>query len=391
MRDLLDILTAAERLAAAGDAATLATVVRVAGSSYRLPGARMLVDAAGRRTGSVSGGCLESDVARRGRLLTPERPAVVVRYDATDDGSGQDAAWGFALGCNGSIDVMIERLEPDPDTGGLAVVRQWLSERRRGAMLHVFQVDGDLDVSPGARLAIADDGVVAADSAGLADRFATMRSDAAECIAGGESSTVVYDAAGGRMHVLVEAVVPPVPLVIFGGGHDALPLVAVAKGLGWHVTVCDRRPSHARPDRFPLADAVVAASAAGDPADLAARVPLSPDTVAIVMTHHYPEDHALLRLLLASKARYVGLLGPRARADRMLLDGSAHGEPFTPQQLDRLHAPLGLDLGGDGAEAVALSAVAEILATLNGRPGGPLRDRNGPIHRPARVRHAALG
>ncbi len=385
MRDLLDILTAAERLPG-GEAATLATVVRVQGSSYRLPGARMLVDAAGRRTGTVSGGCLEGDVARRGRLLSAERPTALVHYDASDDGTGDDAAWGFALGCNGSIDVLIERLTPGGD-GGLGFVRTCLHDRRRAAVLHVFQVDGDLDVSPGTRLAVWDDGTVADDPAGLAGRFAAVRADAAECCRTGESATVVYETAGGRLHVLAEAVVPPVPVVIFGGGHDALPLVAAAKGLGWHVTVCDRRAGHARADRFPLADVVLAAGADA----VAERVPLSADTVAVVMTHHYPEDHALLRPLLRSPARYVGLLGPRARTDRILADWAAAGERFTPQQLDRLHAPVGLDLGGDGSEAVALSVVAEILATLSRRPGGPLRDRAGPIHRPARVRHASLG
>jgi xanthine dehydrogenase accessory factor len=385
MRDLLDILTAAERLATAGEAATLATVVRVEGSSYRLPGARMLVDAAGRRTGSVSGGCLESDVARRGRLLSADRPTTVVRYDAGHDGSGEDAAWGFALGCNGSIDVLIERLDPAATTH-LGFLRRCVRDRRRGAVLHVFQVDGDLGVLPGARLAVLDDGTIAADPAALGDRFTAMAADAAECVRTGESVTVIYETAGGRLHVLAEAVVPPVPVVIFGGGHDALPLVAAAKGLGWHVTICDRRAGHARPDRFPLADAVLVADAAAVPD----RVSLSADTVAVVMTHHYPEDRALLRLLLASPARYVGVLGPRARTDRMLAD-LAVGERFKPDQLDRLHAPVGLDLGGDGSEAVALSVVAEIQATLARRPGGPLRDRVGPIHPPARVRHAALG
>ncbi len=385
MRDLLDILAAADRLPA-GEAATLATVVRVEGSSYRLPGARMLVDAAGRRTGMVSGGCLESDVARRGRLLTADRPTAVVRYDASDDGTGEDAAWGYALGCNGAIDVLIERLTPGRD-GGLAFVGACLRDRRRAAVLHVFQVDGDLDVSPGTRLAVRDDGTVADDPAGLAGRFDAVRADAAECVRTGESATVVYATAGGRLHVLAEAVVPPVPVVIFGGGHDAVPLVAAAKGLGWHVTVCDRRAGHARADRFPRADAVVAAAAE----DVAGRVPLTADTVAVVMTHHYPEDHALLRLLLKSPARYVGVLGPRARTDRILADWAAAGERFTAEQLDRLHAPVGLDLGGDGSEAVALAVAAEILAAVSRRPGGPLRDRAGPIHRPARVRHAPLG
>ena len=380
MPDLPDILAAAERSAAAREPATLATVVRVEGSSYRLPGARMFVDAAGRRFGSVSGGCLESDVARRGRLLGDDRPAVVVRYDASDDGSGEDAAWGFNLGCDGAIDVLIERVLPGDPT--LAFLRQCLADRARGGVLHVFGVDGDLDVSPGAKVLVRADGSLAGDPAGVGGRFAALRADAAAAVASGESATVAYETAGGRLHLLAEAVVPPLPLVIFGGGHDAVPLVSVAKQMGWHVTVCDRRAGHARPDRFPLADAVVAAAAA----DVPARVPISADTAAVVMTHHYPEDHALLRLLLASPARYVGLLGPRARTDRMLADGP----PVPPGQLAKLHAPVGLDLGGDGGEAVAVSVVAEVLAAVNARPGGFLRDRAGPIHHPAVVRRAAL-
>ena len=282
--------------------------------------------------------------------------------------------------------MLIERLGP-PALSMLAFLRRCVADRRRGAVLHVFQVDGDLDCSPATRFIYLDDGTVVDDPANLATRFAAVCADAADCAHSGESTTIAYDIAGGRLHVLAEAVVPPVPIVIFGGGPDALPLVAAAKALGWHVTVCDRRPGHARPDRFPLADAVVAADADA----VAARVPLTADTVAVVMTHHYPEDHALLRLLLNSPARYVGLLGPRARTDRMLADWTAAGRPFTPAQLDRLHAPVGLDLGGDGSEAIALSIVAEVQATLARRPGGPLRDRVGPIHPPARVRHAALG
>jgi xanthine/CO dehydrogenase XdhC/CoxF family maturation factor len=378
VRDLLDILAAT-----AGPlehAAVLATVVRVEGSSYRLPAARMLIDATGQRIGSVSGGCLEADVARRGRLLSDQSPNALLRYD----GSDEDAAWGFGLGCNGSIEVFIERLA---DRAGTAMefIRQCVRQRTAGALITVFRVDGDVaaGVLPGARLMMTDVGT-AADGVGSPGLLELFTSDARGCLAGRETSTVVYELNGGtaRVHALVEAVRPPTPLVIFGAGHDAVPLVRAAKQIGWHVTVVDRRPGYAKPERFPLADAVVACDL--DAVD--SHVSITTDTVAVVMTHHYPDDRVLIERLLSSPARYVGALGPRARTDRILSECAQAGANFSSEQLARLYAPIGLDIGAEGPDQVALAVVAEIISAMNNRPGGPLRDRRAPIHEPANVR-----
>jgi xanthine dehydrogenase accessory factor len=366
MRDLLDILAVSASIPA-GEPYTLATVVRVDGSSYRSPGARMLVDAAGRRFGSVSGGCLESDVARRGRLLSQTRPCTVVRFDSTDE----DAAWGYGLGCNGSIDVLIERCVGGI-AGGLGFIRDCVAARSAGVMVTVFDVAGDLDLSPGVRLYQSSDGLI--DPAGLTARVPGLLADIRAADRSRQPIASGYDLPGGRVELFIEPVRPPLPVVIFGAGHDAVPLVAAAKALGWSVTVWDRRPGHARPDRFPGADAVIAS----DPAEALAAASVTPETIAIVMNHHYATDAELVGRLLDLPVRYVGVLGPRARTDRIL----AGRTQFEDQPL---FAPVGLDLGADGPEQVAVAVVAEILAVTAARTGGSLRLRDGPIHAPAPV------
>jgi len=325
----------------------------------------MLIDATGRRIGAVSGGCLEADIARRGRLLMPSGPNALVRYDGGDD----DVAWGFGLGCNGSIQVFIERLDKLPPS--LQFIRSCFTQRINGAMATVFAAHGETALRPGDRLMMTADST---ERHGIAGDESSIHGDTARCLATAESNTTTYETPGACVQVLIESVKPPLPLLIFGAGHDALPLVNAAKSLGWHVTLWDRRAGYARSDRFPQADVVTT----GDPR----TIPISSDSAAVVMTHHYPDDRALLPMLLNSPARYIGVLGPRSRTDRILAEIAAEGS--TPA-LDRLHAPIGLDVGAEGSDQVALAIVAEILAVLNHRPGTPLRQRRGPIHPPAKT------
>ena len=385
MRDLLDILAAFAALPK-DEPATLATVVRVEGSSYRLPGAKMLIDTAGRRTGAVSGGCLEADIARRGRLLSPEQPHTLVRYDGADE----DASWNYNLGCNGSIEVLIERLTPASETAadsarrGLEFLTRCLDQRRPAATLTVFAAPAAAGVAVGARLRLTADSLEG-DPVPETLRSALL-DEAGHVFNTGVTATVTVETPAGPVAGLAEAIRPPLPLVIFGAGYDAVPVVRQAKQLGWHVTVCDRRASYARRDRFPGADQILVASAE----EAAVRIRLTTDSAVVIMTHHYPDDRALLHHGLASGAGYVGLLGPKARADRLLADLASSGVQFSPSELRRLHAPIGLDLGAEGPEQVALAVVAEVVAATRGRGAGFLRDRVGAIHTPAPTRVVAL-
>ncbi len=310
---------------------TLATLVSVDGSSYRRPGARLLVLPGGERIGSISGGCLEEDVVTRAARVASTGQAEVIVYDTTSE---NDLVWGVGLGCHGIVRVVIERLPLRP---------AW-----------VVEADRRLALRQPITLAVAHE---TADSRLL-------------------GTSVVPHGSASSPSCYVQQIDPPTKLAIFGAGDDARPLVRVAKELGWTVGVFDPRPAFATPGRFPGADEV----AVGPVDTLFQRAALDRYSVAVVMTHHYIYDVPLIRDLIHAPVPYVGLLGPRKRAEKILSDIAAEGVLASPADRARLHAPVGLDLGADGPEQVALAIVAEIQATLNGHDARPLRHRTRPIH-----------
>lgn len=319
-------------LADARRPSVLVTLVSAEGSSYRRPGARLLLAADGSRIGSISGGCLEEDViARAVNVLQTGLPETVV-YDTTSE---NDVVWGVGLGCHGVVRVLIEKLIPNPPWASVLATN--FRDRRISDLAVTY---GGKELSEwGTRLAAPGD---------CADPDA----------------------------LFLDRVSPPPALVIFGAGDDARPLVRLAKELGWHITLADQRPAYATAERFPGVDAIVVG-----PADsLVNRIEPKPDVIAVVMTHHYLHDVPILRHLLVRPLQYVGLLGPRKRAEKILADLAAAGPSITDEQRARLHAPIGLDLGADAPEQVALSIIAEIQGALTGRNGRPLRERTRPIH-----------
>ena len=317
---------------APGEPAALATLVRVEGSSYRRPGARLLVMPSGLRVGSISGGCLEDDVVLRAqRVLASGRPETAI-YDTTSE---NDHVWGVGLGCQGVVHIFIERLP--------AVRPPWIKT-----------VGENLRARRATELAIVHGG------GGLIGTFLAGE------LPVGTAPASVYR----------QAITAPPALAIFGAGEDARPLVRLAKEVGWHVTVVDSRPAYATTDRFPKADAVIAAPA------IEATRSLATDRsgYAVIMTHRYADDLQLLRQLLPHPLSYLGLLGPRKRTDRLL--AQLRTERFVPDEtmLARLHAPIGLDLGGNTPETVALAILAEMQCRLATREPIHLRDRATPIH-----------
>ncbi|MGA2017748.1 MAG: XdhC family protein [Opitutaceae bacterium] len=310
----------------------LATLVTVEGSSYRKPGARMLVTEDGLRIGSISGGCLEEDLIERSGHVSATGLAELAVYDTTAD---NDLLWGVGLGCHGVIRVLLEPVRASPDWAA-AVADNF----RAGRATDLAVVWG----GPGPRGTFLREGRAAA-------RLA---------------------AAG----VFLETVEPLVSLSIFGAGDGARPLARLARELGWRVSVADPRPALATEARFPGVASLVTA-----PADeLVARAQPAPGSLAVIMTHHYVHDRPLLRHLLPLPLAYLGMLGAKGRSERILAELSQEGFAATPEMLARLHAPVGLDLGAEGPEEVALCIIAEMMAVLAGRDGRPLRERTLPIH-----------
>lgn len=350
--------------------AVLATVVHVTGSAYRQPGARMLIDARGERVGAISGGCLEGELVRKARWWTAGGAAVRA-FDTTSDEDGQ---WEFGLGCNGVVHILLERVG---SAGASALLRALDAQRVSGAPLATATVIRAVDngIAVGARLFMPAAGAVTGDLLGSAIER-DLRSHLADVLASGTSRLVRLE----RADVFVEYVGPPLSLVVFGAGDDAIPVVRFAAEMGWRVTVVDGRPSYARADRFPGADRVVVLSGR----DLLGDVAVTDRTAVVVMTHNYPLDERLIPLLVARRPRYLGLLGPRARAERVF-DAVGLSMPAW------VHAPVGLDIGGDSPVMAALSIVAEIQAAAHGRAGGMLRLRQRSIHEPVVELGKAVG
>lgn len=370
MNELQAVLDALAAERTAGRAAVLATVVGVSGSGYRRPGARMAVLEGGRRLGSVSGGCLEADICRRGWWLTESGPAVVA-YDTAGDDADEGVGSPYRLGCGGTVRVLVERVEPGPEPGDWSDLRERLARGEAAAVVTVTAARGAFPAAVGARWVVAADGRGAAGptAPGLP---AAVRADALQALRDGRSRAAAYAAGGGRGEVLIEVVRPPTRLAVFGSGPDVAPVVRFAKQLGWRVTVADRRPPAALAGRFPDADVVLSV----DPADPGAPA-LVPFDAGVVMTHSYPDDLAWLRLVLAAAVpRYVGVLGARHRTERLVRDLRGGGVDAA----GRLFGPVGLDIGADAPAEIALAVVAEVRAVLAGRAGGHLRDRARPVH-----------
>jgi len=379
MRELRDILSQLASLRGRGEPAVVATVVRVRGSTYRREGARLLIEASGRTVGSISGGCLEGDVAEIAReVLATGRPRLV-NYDLTSD---DDAVWGLGLGCNGAIDVFVEGVTNARGDEMVALLRDSVEHRRTIALATVIAApSGGAEV--GARLIVpADpDGGGVRGTLGDPALDARVRAVVRDQLAARRSEVLTLAAPAGAVEVFVEIVSPPLPLLICGAGHDVLPVVRLGHELGWWVMVADSRPAYANRTRFPDADEVVLT----DDADVPRKVRIDPDTFVILMTHNYLHDLGLLRGLLGTPARYIGLLGPRRRTERLLGDLVKEGVPIDDAQRARLYAPVGLDLGAEAPEEIALSVLSEMLAVRNGRAAVPLRERPGPIHETAQA------
>lgn len=364
------IVDAATRLRREHEPYLVATVVCVHGSAYRRPGARMLLTRFRWIAGSVSGGCLEGDISSKGWWRTGDGNPVLVTYDSRmpQDADDDDVRAAFGLGCDGLVEVMLERASSariDP----LEFAHRCLQAQKRGAVVTVFRGDGAA-IAIGSRLAVCDGEPPVGDALPEMVREA-MLADAHAAMASGESCNRSYETPDGTIEAFVEAILPPPRLFVFGTGHDALPVVELSRALGWEIAVCSPQGRVSTRQRFVRnADELLV----GTPAELAPKIDACDRAVAIVMGHNYELDRAHLAMLLASRVQYIGVLGPRVRTNRMLTDlGHGAEDP-------RLHAPVGLELGAETPAEIALAIVAEVQAVLCHAPAGQLRDRVGPIH-----------
>ena len=394
MKELIEILDAIDRFRAKGEPMALATIVGVRGSTYRREGARLLLTRSQQMVGNISGGCLESDVMVVADEVMAGGKARLVTYDLTAD---DDVVWGLGLGCNGAVDIFVEPVDPSAEIFGL--YRNAIAEERALAVVTVVSgatpagpgpfAQPRRDTPPGAdqsewpgagrRLALWADGtrIGTLGDAAMDDRGARAGMAALQ---EGASRVLALPGRGGEVQAFVEVLRPPIRLVVCGAGHDAVPVVQLAAQTGWRVVVVDSRERFLTKDRFPGARQFIKA----EPMSAPERVPIDDRTYLVVMTHNYLHDRDLLRGFLQTGAGYLGMLGPRIRTEKILDELRRGGVTISDRDRGRIFAPLGLDLGSETPEEIALAVIGEIQAVESGRRGGFLRERKGPIHEAVR-------
>jgi len=333
------------------DTATVfVTLVRTEGSSYRRPGARLLLGQQGEYAGTISGGCLEAEVVRKAAWLV-RGGAVVERYSTMFDDTAEIP---FGLGCGGVVDLLLEpadtpecRAMLNALEGALAgdevTVLTWLPSEGRALKRAVLSANGDF----------------AYVSVGLTE--SELAEARAAILPGGEFERACSE-------VFVERIATPQRLFILGAGDDAKPVVSMAALLGWSVSVMDGRAHMARAERFPEAEQVIVASATSREV-----LSIRSDDAVVLMSHSYEQDRELLTAVLPLHPRYLGLLGARRRSSLLVSEAAAILGWTVSECCDRIFAPVGLDLGGDGPEAIALAVIAEVQACCMGKPGASRR------------------
>ncbi len=372
MHELKNIATAYRAAERAGRRAALATLLRAEGSSYRRAGARMLIVDDGQTAGGISGGCLEGDALKKALFVIARQRPMLVEYDTSDE---EGALLGAALGCHGRIRVLIEPL--GKGSGAIGFFEKILSARRKAVIATAFSTASRAGEQLGSCLLLLEG--EKPETGHLPAGLASFLVEKCRAVLETENSlwpVFGNETGGSPIEIFLELITPPIALVVAGAGNDAQPLAQMAALLGWDVTIADGRPALAQKGRFEAAGCVVVAR----PDELLSKIAIDERTACVLLTHNFSYDMALLRRLVFEKTPYIGLLGPRQKLSRMLGELEGEGIFLSEKELSKIYAPVGLDLGAEGPEAIALSIVAEIQAVFGGRSGGHLREREVSIH-----------
>lgn len=361
MKELKDIIIAYDKAVLQHKQTALATVVQVEGSSYRRPGARMLITAEGEITGAISGGCLEGDALRKAQRAMQLQQNKLLIYDTIHE---EDQSLGIQLGCNGIVYILIEPILSEDPNNPVQLLKKVARDRMEAVLVTLFNPDKNA-VQTGTCLLVQED-----EFPGRPDE--SLNKELTQVLQQKETLVKIYP----DQSILFQFVPPSMHLVIVGAGNDAQPLMEMAFLLGWKITVVDGRPAYATMQRFSKANQVCVSKAA----NLLSSIAIDSQTAVVLMTHNYNYDVAALEQLIGSACTYIGLLGPKKKHEKMLDEWASRGLVIEPELLRKLHGPVGLDIGAETAEEIALSIVAEIKAVFSDRRGTSLKNRPIEIH-----------
>lgn len=375
MQEIISIIKAYQQAVTEGKKTALATVVHVEGSSYRRPGARMLITEDAEITGSISGGCLEGDAFRKALHVILSNKAMLVTYDTADE---DDAKFGMGLGCQGVIQVLIEPLQGERGTAIIELLQKATASRQYASLVTFFSMSDKKAPQYGSCYLLTEKNETIGSLSVLSKDV--IEEEARQVIAQRKSSFKKYEIGQQEIIVFTELIQPPVSLVVVGAGNDVIPVVKMAEMLGWQSTVLDGRPMYASRERFPMPSCQVFHSKADQ---ILERVQIDARTVFVLMSHNYNYDLAVLKVLLNHPTTYIGVLGPHKKMKMMMDELTENGIELTDNQKEAIHGPVGLHIGAETAEEIAVSIIAEIQAKLTSTDTRPLKEKQDAIHRRA--------
>jgi xanthine dehydrogenase accessory factor len=364
MKEITDIIKAYHKATKEKKKTALATVVKVEGSSYRRPGARMLITDDGQLTGAISGGCLEGDALRKALSAIVQQENKLITYDTTDE---DDAKFGVQLGCNGIVHILFEPIIDEDELNPIAILTALQNKRENAVLTVLFSLHQKQQL--GTSMLFRNKPVLSKIPKIIE---AKLIKDIESVFTDKKTAFQAYSIDNQQIDAFIEFIQPPISLIIAGAGNDAQPLAEMAYLLGWEVTVIDGRPSHATAQRFTNATRILVSK----PENVLEQIDIDEQTAFVLMTHNYNYDLELLKHLLSTNAPYIGTLGPKKKLVRMLdeLDLA------TPENETRVHGPIGLDIGAETAEEIAISILAEIKSVFTGASAVFLKEKKKPIH-----------
>jgi xanthine/CO dehydrogenase XdhC/CoxF family maturation factor len=372
MKEIREIIKAYDAAMQAGKKSALAAVVHLNGSSYRRPGARMLVTDEGELTGTISGGCLEGDALRKAMMVLSQQKSKLVTYDTNDE---DDATIGIQLGCEGVIQVLFEPINANNPDNPIQLLCKAVAIRQKAVLVTLFSLEDKRNEQPGTFLLMEENGNISG-AIPYPELQKSIMEDVNTVMHRQASSFKNYTGENFSFTAFIEFLQPPVSLVIIGAGNDALPMMQIADTIGWDVRVIDGRSTHAKPERFASACQVLVSK----PEKVLEHITIDQQTAFVLMTHNYNYDLAMLKALVFQNITYIGLLGPKKKLDKMIDEMRDEGFHIDEDQLKKIYGPVGLEIGAETAEEIALSIIAEIKAVLAGKPGRSLREKQDVIH-----------
>lgn len=374
MSEIEMVMEALIRTRTSGRKAALATVVGVKGSAYRREGAKMLIDEDENRIGMISGGCLENDVAEVAKMVIASGIPILRAYDLDED-----LVWGLGLGCPGKVEIYIEPITVDYEMES-SPIEGWVKsfeERKESILATVLQPElgklGRLFMSREGSFGDLGNEELNVLVKELACKKLDETNPKAEAIS-------VFLSGGEQVKIFLDIYLPPFELMVFGAGHDAIPVVNFAEKLGFQTTVVDQREVYNSKDRFPNAKRFIL-----KPSQFQEKLEVGNRTYVVVMNHHLERDQETIKFVLDSPTPYVGVLGPSSRMMRMMEALENEGSFFNEKELEKMHNPIGLDIGAVSSEEIAISILAEVIAMKNGHHGGFLKGSEYIHHKNART------